>query len=92
MIKDYTDIIIAPVITEKSAMNAEKNIFTFKVAKDATKTEIKWAVEKAFNVTVVKVNTLNTKPKDKRVGKYTGKTKTYKKAIITLADGQTIEI
>ena len=92
MIKDYTDIIIAPVITEKSAMNAEKNIFTFKVAKDATKTEIKWAVEKAFNVTVVKVNTLNTKPKDKRVGKYTGKTKTYKKAIITLAEGQTIEI
>jgi len=92
MIKDYTDIIIAPVITEKSAMNAEKNIFTFKVAKDATKTEIKWAVEKAFNVTVVKVNTLNTKPKAKRVGKYTGKTKTYKKAIITLAEGQTIEI
>ena len=92
MIKDYTDIIIAPVITENSAMNAEKNIFTFKVAKNATKTEIKWAVEKAFNVTVVKVNTLNTKPKDKRVGKYTGKTKTYKKAIITLAEGQTIEI
>ncbi len=92
MIKDYTDIIIAPVITEKSAMNAEKNIFTFKVAKTATKTEIKWAIEKAFNVTVVKVNTLNTKPKDKRVGKYTGKTKTYKKAIITLAEGQTIEI
>ena len=92
MIKDYTDIIIAPVITEKSAMNAENNVFTFKVAKSATKTEIKWAVEKAFNVTVVKVNTLNTKPKAKRVGKYTGKTKTYKKAIITLADGQTIEI
>lgn len=92
MIKDYTDIIIAPVITEKSAMNAEKNIFTFKVAKAATKTEIKWAVEKAFNVKVVNVNTLNTKPKAKRVGKYTGKTKTYKKAIITLADGQTIEI
>ena len=83
---------IQTVITEKSAMNAEKNIFTFKVAKDATKTEIKWAVEKAFNVTVVKVNTLNTKPKDKRVGKYTGKTKTYKKAIITLKDGENIEI
>ena len=64
----------------------------FKVAKSATKTEIKWAVEKAFNVKVTSVNTLNTKPKDKRVGKYTGKTKTYKKAIITLAEGQTIEI
>ena len=86
------DIIFAPVITEKSAMNAENNVYTFKVAKSATKTEIKWAVEKAFNVTVVKVNTLNTKPKDKRVGKYTGKTKTYKKAIITLADGESIEI
>ena len=88
----YLEIIKAPVITEKSAMNAEKNIFTLKVAKTATKTEIKWAVEKAFNVKVVNVNTLNTKPKAKRVGKYTGKTKTYKKAIITLADGQTIEI
>lgn len=90
--KDYTDIIIAPVITEKSASNAENNVYTFKVAKGATKTEIKWAVEKAFNVSVVKVNTLNTKPKDKRVGKYTGKTKTYKKAIVTLKDGENIEI
>ena len=92
MIKDYTDIIIAPVITEKSASNAENNVYTFKVAKSATKTEIKWAVEKAFNVSVVKVNTLNTKPKDKRVGKYTGKTKTYKKAIVTLKDGENLEI
>lgn len=90
--KDYTDILIAPVITEKSASNANNNVYTFKVAKSATKTEIKWAVEKAFNVNVVKVNTLITKPKDKRVGKYTGKTKTYKKAIITLKDGESIEI
>ncbi len=90
--KDYTDIIIAPVITEKSASNAENNVYTFKVAKSATKTEIKWAIEKAFNVSVVKINTLNTKPKDKRVGKYTGKTKTYKKAIVTLKDGESIEI
>ena len=90
--KDYTDIIIAPVITEKSASNAENNVYTFKVAKSATKTEIKWAIEKAFNVSVVKVNTLNSKPKDKRVGKYTGKTKTYKKAIVTLKDGENIEI
>lgn len=90
--KDYTDILIAPVITEKSASSANNNVYTFKVAKSATKTEIKWAVEKAFNVDVVKVNTLITKPKDKRVGKYTGKTKTYKKAIITLKDGESIEI
>ena len=90
--KDYTDIIIAPVITEKSASNAENNVYTFKVAKSATKTEIKWAIEKAFNVSVVKVNTLNTKPKDKRVGRYTGKTKTYKKAFVTLKDGEKIEL
>ncbi|MBQ4584310.1 MAG: 50S ribosomal protein L23 [Bacilli bacterium] len=90
--KDYTDIIIAPVITEKSATNAQNNVYTFKVAKSAAKNEIKWAVEKAFNVHVVKVNTLNTKAKDKRVGRYTGQTKTYKKAIVTLKDGETIEI
>lgn len=90
--KDYSDIIIAPVVTEKSAKNAQNNIYTFKVTKDATKSQIKWAVEKAFGVEVKTVNTLITKPKDKRVGKYTGQTKTYKKAIVTLKDGQQIEI
>lgn len=86
------DIIIAPVVTEKSAGNAEKGIYTFKVVKNATKTQIKNTIEKAFGVKVVKINTLNTKPKAKRVGRYTGKTKTYKKAIVTLAEGQSIEI
>ncbi len=86
------DIIIAPVVTEKSAGNAEKGIYTFKVVKTATKTQIKNTIEKAFDVKVVNINTLNTKPKDKRVGKYTGKTKTYKKAIVTLAEGQRIEL
>ena len=90
--KDYTDIIIAPVITEKAAIQAEANIYTFKVAKDANKIEIKKAIEEAFGVKVVKVNTAITKAKDKRVGKYTGKTQTYKKAYITLADGEKIEI
>ncbi len=90
--KDYTDIIIAPVITEKSASAAEKNVYTFKVASDANKTEIKKAIEAAFGVKVEKINTLNTKAKDKRVGRYTGKTQTYKKAIITLKDGEKIEI
>ena len=86
------DIIIAPVVTEKSAGNAERGIYTFKVVKTATKTQIKNTIEKAFGVNVVKINTLNTKPKDKRVGKYTGKTKTYKKAIVTLAQGSSIEM
>jgi len=90
--KDYTDIIIAPVITEKSASNAENNVYTFKVAKSANKTEIKKAFEEAYGVKVVKVNTLNTKSKRRRVGRYAGKTKTYKKAFITLADGDSIEI
>ena len=90
--KDYTDIIIAPVITEKSAHQAEQNVYTFKVASSANKIEIKKAIEAAFGVKVEKVNTLNTKAKSKRVGRYTGKTKTYKKAYITLADGEKIEI
>ena len=90
--KDFTDIIIAPVITEKAAIQAEANIYTFKVAIDANKIEIKKAIEEAFGVKVVKVNTANTKAKDKRVGRYTGKTQTYKKAFITLADGEKIEI
>lgn len=90
--KHYADIIIAPVVTEKSIVNKESNVYTFKVAKNATKPEIKWAIEKAFNVKVEKVNTLNTKSKRRRVGRYAGKTKTYKKAIITLAEGSSIEI
>lgn len=90
--KDYTDIIIAPVITEKTAAQAEQNVYSFKVAASANKIEIKNAIEAAFGVTVVKVNTLNTKAKDKRVGRYTGQTKTYKKAIVTLKDGDKIEL
>ncbi len=90
--KDYTDIIIAPVITEKSAIQAENNVYTFKVNANANKTQIKKAVEEAFGVKVVKVNTLNTKAKDKRVGRYTGKTKTFKKAFVTLVEGDKIEL
>ncbi|MDD2505638.1 MAG: 50S ribosomal protein L23, partial [Bacilli bacterium] len=83
-----TDIIYAPVITEKSMILKENNTYVFKVDKKANKTQIKIAIEEAFGVKVKSVNTLITKPKDKRVGKYTGQTKTYKKAIITLVDGQ----
>jgi len=91
--KDYTDIIYSPVITEKSAYKMQNdNVYTFKVAKEATKPQIKKAIEKAFGVTVVSVNTLNTKAKKKRVGRYPGKTKTYKKAIVTLAADSKIEL
>ncbi len=90
--KHYSDIIIAPVITEKSMANRQNNVYTFKVAKDATKTDIKKAIEEAFKVSVKSVNTLNTKSKRRRVGRYSGRTKTYKKAIVTLAEGSSIEI
>lgn len=87
------DVIIAPVITEKAAaLAADGKTYVFKVKKDANKTQIADAIESAFNVKVADVRTLNTKAKDKRVGRYTGKTKTYKKAIVTLADGYAIEI
>ena len=90
--RHYSDIIIAPVITEKSMMERQNNVYTFKVVKDATKDEIKAAVEAAFNTKVAKVNTLNTKSKKRRVGKYAGRTKTFKKAIVTLVAGSSIDL
>ena len=90
--KHYSDIIIAPVITEKSMAERQNNVYTFKVVKTATKDEIKKAIEEAFKVNVKSINTLNTKSKRRRVGKYAGKTKTYKKAIVTLKDGSTIDL
>ena len=90
--RDYTNVIIAPVITEKSAIQKENNVYTFKVAKDANKIQIKKAIEAAFGVKVKHVNTLNTKSKSKRVGRYTGKTQAYKKAFVTLKDGDSIEL
>ena len=93
MIGNYRDIIIAPVITEKTAKIAENgNKIVFKVRNDANKVQIKQAVEKIWNVKVIRVNTINVKPKYKRVGRYAGTTSRYKKAIITLAEGSKIEI
>ena len=86
-----SDIIFAPVITEKTSTLAGDNTYVFKVAKSANKIQIKQAIEETFGVKVASVNTLNTKLKKRRVGKYTGTRKTYKKAIVKLADG-TIEM
>ena len=86
------DIILGPVITEKSMSEQQKGVYTFKVAKTATKTQIKSEIERHFGVKVMSINTLNTKPKARRMGRYAGKTKTYKKAIVTLAEGSSIEI
>ena len=88
----YLEILKAPVITEKSQIAKSEGKYTFKVAPKATKTEIKDAIEKIFNVKVEKVNTINVHPKKKRVGRYTGMTNKYKKAIVTLAEGQTIDL
>ena len=93
MIGSYRDIIIAPVITEKSAKIAEKgDKIVLKIRNDANKVQIKQAVEKIFNVKVLKVNTINVKPKYKRVGRYAGTPSRYKKAIVTLAEGSPIEL
>ena len=90
---NYRDVIKAPIITEKSATLSENgNVITLSVDPKANKTQIKQAVEKIYNVKVTKVNTLNVRPKKKRVGRYTGATSAYKKAIITLAEGSKIEL
>ena len=86
MIKAAQDIILKPVITERSMDDLQAGKYTFKVATDANKTEIKKAVETLFDVKVAKVNTLNVNGKAKRVGKYLGKTSDWKKAIVTLTE------
>ena len=78
------DIIIAPVVTEKSNDGVQLGKYTFKVNKKATKIDIKRAVENLFGVKVLKVNTTMCRGKDKRVGRYVGKTSDWKKAIVTI--------
>ena len=86
------DIIIRPIITERAMSGAADKKYVFEVAKDANKVEIRQAIEAIFNVKVVKVNTLNVKSKPKRVRYQEGRTRTWKKAMVTLAEGETIEI
>ena len=78
------DIIIKPIITEKSNDSISEGKYTFKVNKKATKVEIAKAVEKLFEVKVLKVNTMTVKGKEKRVGVHTGRTSDWKKAIVTI--------
>jgi large subunit ribosomal protein L23 len=86
------DAIVSPVITEKSQSGVEQNKFTFKVAVWATKQQIKSAVVALFGVEVLKVNIINTKGKVKRFRGTLGKRKDEKKAVVSLAQGQTIDI
>lgn len=78
------DIILKPVITEQSIDILPTGKYTFKVAKDANKIEIANAVEQLFDVEVIKVNTLNVRGRAKRVGRYMGRTASWKKAVVTV--------
>ena len=87
------DIIIRPIITEKSMhLTENNNTVTFVVAKNANKTEIKLAVEELFSVKVDRVNVITVRAKAARMGQYVGKKPGYKKAIIKLAEGHSIDI
>ena len=88
----HYDVIVSPVITEKSTMLSESNQVVFKVAPKATKPEIKAAVEALFGVKVTGVNTLVRKGKVKRFKGTKGRQSDVKKAIVTLAEGQSIDV
>ena len=90
--KDHRDVLIAPVVSEKSYGLLDDNKYTFVVHPDANKTEIKIAVEKIFGVKVTAVNTLNRPGKTRRTRFGTGKRKDTKRAIVSLAEGQRIDI
>ena len=86
------DVILAPVITEKASAASEANQVVFKVRRDATKPEIKAAIEKLFSVKVLAVNTLTRKGKVKRFKGIKGKQQDVKKAIVRLAEGDKIDV
>ena len=88
----HYDAILSPVITEKATLLSEQNKVVFRVANDATKDEIAAAVEALFKVNVTKVNTLVVKGKTKRFRGINGRRKDVKKAIVTLAEGQSIDV
>lgn len=90
--KSPRDVIIRPVVSEKSYAGLEANRYTFLVAKDANKTEVKEAVQAIWNVRVLKVNTQNRRGKIKRRRYVTGKRPDSKRAIVTLSEGDSIEI
>ncbi|MBZ9751278.1 50S ribosomal protein L23 [Deinococcus sp. HMF7620] len=86
----HYDIIQAPVVSEKAYAGMERGVYSFWVSPKATKTDIKSAIQKAFGVQVVGISTMNVPGKRKRVGKFIGQRADRKKAIVRLAEGQTI--
>jgi|AntDeeMinimDraft_5_1070356.scaffolds.fasta_scaffold20101_2 large subunit ribosomal protein L23 len=91
--KDSRDVLIKPVITENSMLKMEENnTYTFKVAKNSNKVQIRKAVEEVFDVKVDNVNTMNMRGKKRRLGRNEGRTASWKKALVKLAEGDSIEI
>ena len=90
--KEHRDVLLSPVVSEKSYGLLDENKYTFMVAPDANKTEIKIAVEKVFDVTVTGVNTANRQGKRRRTRFGWGKRPDTKRAIVTVAEGQRIDI
>lgn len=86
------DVLIRPIITEKTTLLMQENKYTFQVPLTANKVEIRKAVESIFNVKVEKVATIRVLGKTKRMGRTVGKRSDYKKAIVTLKAGETIEL
>ena len=89
--KSPYDIIVRPIITEKSTSITESGKYTFEVQQSANKVEVKKAVEEIFKVNVVSVNIVNVRRKARRVGRYEGFRPAVKKAVVTVAEGQTID-
>ncbi len=88
----FEDILIEPILSEKASLLREQNMYTFKVAQSASKIQIKEAVRKLFNVKVLDCTTVNVHGKSKFVRGKSGKTASYKKAIVKLAPGETIKV
>jgi large subunit ribosomal protein L23 len=86
------DIIIRPVVTEKSMKMSEDNKVTFIVDKGANKVSVAQAIKEIYGITAEKVNIVNVHPKTRRVGRYEGKTNAFKKAIVKLPEGASIDI
>lgn len=89
--RDLADLILQPIVTEKATFLMEENKYIFEVAPKATKPEIKAAIESLFNVKVAKVNTMNPPRKKRRVGRFLGFKPQYKKAIVTLKEGDSLQ-
>lgn len=90
--KDLTRVIVRPVVTEKTTGMGESNKYVFEVAPAANKVEIRQAVERYFGVKVLDVRTMNMKGKPKRLGMYTGRRPGWKKAIVTVGEGDKIDL